>query len=63
LVIDKNLTITGPDANRLTVQRSTNAPEFRIFDISGVIVSISRITISNGSSVSFGIALIVRTVG
>jgi hypothetical protein len=33
LVIDKNLTITGPDTNRLTVQRSTNAPEFRIFRI------------------------------
>lgn len=51
LVIDKNLTIIGPDANRLTVQRSTNAPEFRIFHIRSntVTVSISGITISNGS--------------
>src|SRR5207247_10588126 len=35
LVIDKNLTITGPGANRLTVQRSPpNGPRFRIFRIS-----------------------------
>ena len=47
LVIDKNLTITGPGANRLTVQRSTYAA--RIFNITpGVTVSISGITISNG---------------
>jgi hypothetical protein len=51
LVIDKNLTITGPGANRLAVQRSTNAPQFRIFHItsSTVTVSISRLTISHGS--------------
>jgi hypothetical protein len=50
LVIDRNLTITGPGANRLTVQRSTNAFDFRIFHIrsSTVTVSISGITISNG---------------
>ncbi len=50
LVIGKNLTITGPGANRLTVQRSANAPGFRIFHISSstVSVSISGITISNG---------------
>jgi hypothetical protein len=47
LVIDKNLTITGPGANRLTVQRSTYAA--RIFNITPVVtVSISGITISNG---------------
>jgi hypothetical protein len=48
LVIDKNLTITGPGANRLTVQVSAN--ESRIFHISSstVTVSISGITISNG---------------
>ena len=64
LIINKNLTIIGPGANRLTVQRSTNAPEFRIFRIrsSTVTVSTSGITISNGSSVSFGLALISRTV-
>ena len=28
LVIDKNLTITGPGANRLTVQRSTDVIHF-----------------------------------
>src|SRR6266481_2151264 len=51
LVIDKNLTITGPGAERVTVQRSTTAPEFRIFHItsSTVTVSISGLTISNGS--------------
>src|SRR5436305_4164131 len=51
LVIDKNLTITGPGANRLTVQRSPpNGPPFRIFRISSspVTVSISGITISQG---------------
>ena len=48
LVIDKNLTIIGPGANRLTVQRSTSAA--RIFNISSstATVSISGITISNG---------------
>ena len=51
LVIDKNLTITGPGADRLTVQRSPpNGPQFRIFRISSspVTVSISGITISHG---------------
>src|SRR5437773_5841747 len=51
LVIYKNLTITGPGANRLTVQRSPpNGPYFRIFRISlsAVTVSISGITISHG---------------
>jgi hypothetical protein len=54
LVITKNLTITGPGASRLTVQRSTQASTFfRIFHIptSTVIVSISGLTISNGSVV------------
>jgi len=48
LVIDKNLTITGPGANRLTVQRSSG--ESRIFHISSstATVSISGITVSNG---------------
>ncbi len=48
LVIDKNLTITGPGANRLTVQPSANAS--RIFHISSSTetVSISGMTISNG---------------
>ena len=53
LVIDKNLAITGPGANRLAVQRSTNAPPFRIFHIisSTVTTHISGFKISNGSVV------------
>src|SRR5437016_12049853 len=48
LVIDKNLTITGPFADRVTVRRSTNSPPFRIFHIpsGSVTASISRLTIS-----------------
>jgi hypothetical protein len=53
LLIDKNLTITGPGADRLTVRRSTNAPEFRIFNITSGTVFISRLTISNGSVSGF----------
>jgi hypothetical protein len=51
LVITKNLTITGPGANLLTVQRSTagGTPEFRIFTINpGKVVTINGLTISNG---------------
>ena len=50
LVIDKNLTITGPGANRLTVQVDTDVITARVFNISSstVTVSISGITISNG---------------
>jgi hypothetical protein len=51
LVIDKNVTITGPFAHRVTVQRVTNSPPFRIFDITSGTVTISRLTISNGSVV------------
>jgi hypothetical protein len=52
LVVDKNLTIAGPGADRLTVRRGTNAPPFRIFHItsSTATVSISRLTISNGAA-------------
>jgi hypothetical protein len=50
LAINKDLTIIGPGANRLTVQRSTDDLDFRIFHItpSTVTVSISGLTISNG---------------
>jgi uncharacterized repeat protein (TIGR01451 family) len=54
LVIDKNLTIEGPGANQLTVQRSSAAgtPNFRIFTInSGKTATISGLTISNGKAV------------
>ncbi|HJQ23244.1 MAG TPA: HYR domain-containing protein [Blastocatellia bacterium] len=52
LAVAKNLTIQGPGANQLTVQRSTatGTPAFRIFDVSGgkVTASISGLTIANG---------------
>ena len=51
LVIDKNLTINGPGATLLTVERSSAAgtPQFRIFTInSGVTVIISGLTVTNG---------------
>jgi hypothetical protein len=50
LVINKNLIITGPGANRLTVTaRCIDVVCFRIFNINpGATVSISGITISNG---------------
>jgi hypothetical protein len=53
LVINKDLTISGPGANRLAVQRSTNAPPFRIFHIisSTVTAHISSLTISSGLTI------------
>ena len=50
LVINKNLVITGPGANRLTVTaRCIDFACFRIFNVRpGVTVSISGMTISNG---------------
>jgi hypothetical protein len=51
LLIDKNLTITGPGASTLTVKRSTEGltPQFRIFNInSGKTAQISGLTIANG---------------
>jgi hypothetical protein len=64
LAINKNLTIMGPDADRLTVQRSTNDLDFRIFHIrpSTVTVSISGLTISNGR-VSFEDGGGIRSAG
>ena len=52
LVIDKNLTITGPGANRLTVQVDGSLISARVFNISSstVTVSISGITISKGNT-------------
>lgn len=52
LLITKSLTINGPGANLLSVQRSTasNIPNFRIFNIaSGKNVTISGLTVTNGS--------------
>ena len=52
LVIAKNLTITGPGASTLTIQRSpvVDTPQFRIFNIGGgSTVTISGLTISGGN--------------
>jgi uncharacterized repeat protein (TIGR01451 family) len=52
LAINKDLTISGPGANTLTLQRSAagGTPQFRIFNIqSGTNVSISGLTISGGN--------------
>ncbi|HWN98285.1 MAG TPA: C25 family cysteine peptidase, partial [Blastocatellia bacterium] len=55
LLIDKNLTINGPGANLLTVQRSAAAGNFRIFHItSGGFNIISGLTIANGNPADFG---------
>jgi CSLREA domain-containing protein len=49
LLINKSLTITGPGANGLSVARGSGAAGFRIFDVaSGVTVTISGLTVSNG---------------
>ena len=50
LLINKNLTIQGPGANLLTVQRSAagGAPHFRIFNIQSGTVNISGLTVTNG---------------
>src|SRR5437763_5323501 len=53
LLINKNLTITGPGANLLTVQRSTVVTQaFRIFEIAygNINVTISGLTITNGNA-------------
>ena len=58
LLINKNLTINGPGANLLSVQRSAvgGTPAFRIFNITpnSVIAAISGLTIANGNSPSNG---------
>jgi hypothetical protein len=58
LLVNKSLTITGPGANVLTVERSPAAgtPDFRIFNIaSNVNATISGLTIASGNaSNSFG---------
>ena len=49
LGINRSLTIIGPGANLLTVQRSSRAV-FRILEIGTDVVSISGLTIANGSA-------------
>src|SRR6266705_2443766 len=52
LVIDKDLTISGPGSGNLTIQRSTagGTPEFRIFNVTSSTgtITISGVTVSNG---------------
>src|SRR6266540_3657813 len=50
LVINKNLTISGPGSGQLTIQRSTagGTPEFRIFNVTSGLITISGVTVSNG---------------
>lgn len=51
LLIDKNLTITGPGANLLSIARDSalETPQFRVYQISsGSTVNISGVTITNG---------------
>jgi len=49
LSIDKNLTISGPGASNLTIQRSAASGDFRIFNVTaGATVAISGLTVSNG---------------
>ena len=51
LLINKNLTISGPGANLLTIERNASAGDFRIFDITANInVTITGLTIVNGNS-------------
>src|ERR1700730_17159835 len=61
LLIHKNVTIDGPGANQLTVQRSTanGTPAFRIFEIDAIYpasnaVTIAGLTIANGNSPDSG---------
>ena len=56
LLINKSLTINGPGANLLSVQRSAGASNFRIFQIlpTSVIASISGLTIANGNGSNGG---------
>ena len=50
LLINKNLTITGPGATTLTIERSAApaTPQFRIFNVTFGTVSISGLTVTNG---------------
>src|SRR5436190_4264483 len=50
LLIDKDLIISGPGADNLLIQRSTDSgtPNFRIFDVLSGNVTISGLTVSNG---------------
>jgi hypothetical protein len=56
LLINKTLTINGPGADKLAVQRSTanGTPAFRIFNVSGDNVTLAGLTIANGNTAAGG---------
>src|SRR5436190_2202812 len=56
LLVNKSLTILGPGAAVLSVERSTAAgtPDFRIFNIQSGVVTVSGLTIRNGRAVDGG---------
>src|ERR1700730_4043008 len=54
LVITKNITISGPGANLLTIKRDDQAPGFRIFNVPGPTVVIEGLTITNGYEIAGG---------
>jgi len=62
ILIDKNLTINGPGADKLTVQRSTagGTPAFRIFQIANY-VTLAGLTIANGNSPEGGGGIFVNS--
>jgi hypothetical protein len=64
LVINKSLTINGPGANLLTVQRNTTV-QFRIFNIASgnFNVTISGLTIANGGSNGGGGGIVNQSSG
>jgi subtilisin-like proprotein convertase family protein len=50
LLINKNITISGPGANLLSISRALNGPAFRIFHVmANHSVTIKGLTISNGA--------------
>src|SRR5262249_20243623 len=54
-VLNSNISIVGPGANLLTVNRDSGAAPFRIFTVNfGKTVSISRLTLSGGSITDLG---------
>ena len=54
LVIDQDLTVLGPGADKLTVMRSRakHTPSFRVFDVEAGAVVLAGMTIRNGSAFS-----------
>jgi hypothetical protein len=55
LVVDSDITISGPGSNLLTVSRSAQAANFRIFHVLiGRTVVIQRLTITGGYAIGGG---------